>query len=123
MNIDHFTVMIFGLFIKVLLGLLFFIFWLNDRQRQPWFAWGSATFLFGSVAAGFFLLRSFRGEFFAMGIGVAALIAAFACCWQGARTFDKRPPIWLPVVLVPGIWLAASLMPGFLDNVGARVVL
>jgi diguanylate cyclase (GGDEF)-like protein len=58
-----------------------------------------------------------------MGLGVAFLIAAFACCWQGARTFDRRPALWLPVLAAPGIWLAASLLPGFLDNVAYRVVL
>ena len=123
MNIDDFTIMLFGLFIKAMLGVLFFIFWLNDSERAVWFAWWSATFLFGSLAAGLFLLRGFGGDFFAIGVGVAVLIAAFGCCWQGARAFDKRPPLWLPVLLAPGIWLAACLVPGFLDNVAYRVVL
>lgn len=123
MNIDHYTIMLFGLFIKLLLGILFFIFWLNDRRGQPWFAWWSATYLLGAVAAALFTLRGFSGDFLTMGIGVAALIAAFGCCWQGARAFDKRRPLWLPVLLAPAIWLAAALMPGFLDNVGYRVVL
>ena len=123
MNIDHFTIMLFGLFIKLMLGILFFIFWLNDRRGQPWFAWWSATFLLGGLAAGCFLLRGFGGDFIAIGVGVASLIAAFGCCWQGARAFDKRRPLWLPVLLAPAIWLAASLVPGFLDNVSYRVVL
>ena len=123
MNIDHFTIMLFGLFTKLMLGVLFFIFWLNDRRGSPWYGWWSATFFFGSLAAGCFLLRGFGGDFFAVGIGVASLIAAFGCCWQGARAFDKRRPVWLPVLLAPAIWLAACLVPGFLDNVSARVVL
>ena len=123
MNIDHFTIMLFGLFTKLMLGVLFLIFWLNDRKGSPWYGWWSATFLFGSLAAGCFLLRGFGGDFFAIGIGVAALITAFGCCWQGARAFDKRRPILLPVLLAPAIWLAASLVPGFLDNFAARVVL
>jgi diguanylate cyclase (GGDEF)-like protein len=123
MNIDHFTIMLFGLFTKGMLGVLFLIFFLKDRRNAPWFGWWSATYLLGSLAAGFFMLRGFRGDFFSMGLGVAFLIAAFACCWQGARTFDKRPALWLPVLAAPGIWLAASLLPGFLDNVAYRVVL
>ena len=123
MNIDAFTIMLFGLFIKAMLGVLFFIFWLNDRRGAVWFAWWSATFLLGSLAAGFFLLRGFGGDFFAVGVGVMFLIAAFGCCWQGARAFDKRPPLWLPVLLAPGIWLAACLVPGFIGNDAYRVVL
>ena len=123
MNIDAFTIMLFGLFIKAMLGVLFFIFWLNDRRGAVWFAWWSATFLLGSLAAGLFLLRGFGGDFFAVGVGVAFLIAAFGCCWQGARAFDKRPPLWLPLLLAPGIWLAACLVPGFVGNDAYRVVL
>ena len=123
MNIDHFTIMLFGLFIKLMLGVLFFIFWLNDRRGAVWFAWWSATFLLGGLAALLFMLRGFGGDFFAIGVGVASLIAAFGCCWQGARAFDKRRPLWLPVLLAPAIWLAASLVPGFLDNISYRVVL
>jgi diguanylate cyclase (GGDEF)-like protein len=123
MNIDHFTIMVFGLFVKLMLGVLFLIFWLNDRRGQPWFAWWSATFLLGGIAATLFMLRDFSGGFFVMGVGVASLIGAFACCWQGARVFDKRRPLWLPVLVAPAIWLAASVVPGFLDNVAYRVVL
>jgi diguanylate cyclase (GGDEF)-like protein len=123
MNIDHFTIMLFGLFTKAMLGVLFLIFWLNDRRNVPWFAWWSATFLLGSMSAGLFMLRGFGNDFFSIGVGVALLITAFACCWQGARTFDKRPALWLPVLAAPGVWLAASLLPGFLDDIAYRVVL
>jgi diguanylate cyclase (GGDEF)-like protein len=122
MQIDAFTILLFGLFIKLVLGVLFLIFWLNDRRGAPWFAWWSATYFCGSLAALLFLLRGFTGDFLAIGIGVASLIAAFGCCWQGARAFDKRPSLWLPVLLVPGIWLVACLVPGFIENVSYRVV-
>jgi diguanylate cyclase (GGDEF)-like protein len=123
MHIDAFTILLFGLFIKATLGILFFIFWLSDRRGSPWFAWWSATYLLGSVAAFMFLLRGFGGDFLAIGVGVASLIAAFGCCWQGARAFDKHRPLWLPVLLAPGIWLVACLVPGFLETVSYRVVL
>jgi diguanylate cyclase (GGDEF)-like protein len=123
MQVDAFTVLLFGLFIKAVLGLLFLIFWLNDRRGAPWFAWWSATFLFGGFAALIFLVRGFSGQFFSVGIATACLIAAFACCWQGARAFDRRPPLWLPVVLAPGAWLAACLFPAFVTNPAFRIVL
>ena len=123
MQVDAFTILLFGLFIKAMLGALFFVFWLNDRRGAVWFAWWSATFAFGSLSASLFLLRGFGAEFVSIGVGVASLIAAFACCWQGARAFDRRPPLWLPVFVAPGLWLAACLLPDFLDTTSYRVVL
>jgi diguanylate cyclase (GGDEF)-like protein len=121
MLIDAFTVLLSGVFIKALLALLFFVFWLYDR-RATCFAWWGGTYLCGTFAALVFLLHGFGGEMLAIGAGVAGLIAAFACCWQGARAFDGRRPLWLPVVLAPALWLAICLLPGFVDNLRARVI-
>ena len=49
MPIDSFTVLLFGLFIKLVLGALFVVFWLNSRS-SPWFGWWSATLLLGQRA-------------------------------------------------------------------------
>lgn len=50
MQIDAFTILLFGVFIKTLLGVLFVIFWFSER-RAIWFVWWSATFFLGAVAA------------------------------------------------------------------------
>ena len=121
MPIDSFTVLLFGLFIKLVLGALFVVFWLENRAA-PWFGWWSACLLLGSVAS---VLYMFRGpdSLVSVGIGNAALIASFACCWQGARAFDRRRPLWSPVVLAPCMWLGVSLLPSFMANVPFRIVL
>ena len=121
MQIDSFTVLLFGFFIKALFGVLFLLFWLKNRQ-ETWFAWWSATFFLGDGATALFMLRGFGAELPSIGLGNVALIAAFACTWQGARAFDGRPPLWLAVFATPLVWLAACLVPGFMDNVAARVV-
>jgi diguanylate cyclase (GGDEF)-like protein len=123
MNVDAFSIIIFSIFIKAVLGVLFLIFWLNDRRNSTWFGWWAATYFFGTLAAGFFLLRDNSGDFLAIGVGVTFLVAAFSCCWQGARAFDRRPPLWPPLLLGPAIWFTVCLVPGFLDNVAYRVVL
>ncbi|HEY7457761.1 MAG TPA: diguanylate cyclase [Xanthobacteraceae bacterium] len=122
MQIDGFTIILTGLFIRALLGILFLVFWLKDR-RSVWFAWWGATFLFGDLAAAVFFVRGFVPAFFPIGIGVACLIAAFACGWQGARAFEGRAPTWLLPLAALAIWFAASLIPGFLENVDYRVIL
>lgn len=120
MYIDASTVLLFALLVKVLLGVLFLVFWLKGG-RANWFAWWSATFFLSSLATVNFLLRGFGGELFA--IGVALLIAALGCSWQGARAFERRAPQWLPLLAAPAAWVAACLVPGFIENVGYRVVL
>src|SRR5947209_6578231 len=121
MQIDASTVLLFGLFIKALLCTLFLIFWLYERSAT-WFAWWSAAFGFGTVAALVFLLHGFAGNLLSIGAGVAALIAAIGCTWQGARAFERRRPMWLAFALAPCLWFAACLVPGFLANLHARVI-
>lgn len=121
MQIDSFTVLLFGFFIKALLGALFLLFWLKDRE-ESWFAWWSATFFLGDGATAFFMLRGFGAELLSIGIGNVLLVAAFGCCWQGARAFDGRRPLWPALFGTPLLWFAACLLPGFMENVVFRVV-
>jgi len=121
MPIDSYTVLLFGLFVKLIIGALFLVFWLKERQAT-WFAWWSATLWLGSVTALLFMLRGSADDFLTIGLGNAALIAAFACCWQGARVFDRRPPLWSFVLAVPALWFAACLLPQFMGNTGYRIV-
>jgi len=122
MQIDGYTVVLCGILIRTVLAILFLAFWIKDR-RASWFAWWSATFFLGDLTALFYLLSGFAAESPPPGFVVAALIAAFACCWQGARAFEGRAPLWLPVLGMPAIWLLACLIPGFIENLSYRVVL
>jgi diguanylate cyclase (GGDEF)-like protein len=97
-------------------------FWLNNRNSL-WFAWWGAALVCGSVTAALFMLRASGENYLTIGVGNAFLIAAFACCWQGARTFEKRSPLWLPVLAGPALWLVACLVPGFMGAVPYRIAL
>ena len=90
MPIDSFTVLLFGLLIKLVLGALFVVFWLKNRAA-PWFGWWSASLLLGSVTSALLHVARRPDSLISIGIGNAALIASFACCWQGARAFERRP--------------------------------
>jgi diguanylate cyclase (GGDEF)-like protein len=122
MQIDSVTVLLFGLFTKVVLGGLFVVFWYKHRSAI-WYVWWSGTFFFGSIATVLFVTRGFAAEMLSIGLANVALIAGFACCWQAARAFDRRRPLWPALFAAPGLWFAACLIPAFIENVAYRVVL
>ncbi len=122
MSIDSFTVLFFGLIIKLVLGALFFVYRMNSRS-SPWFGWWSATLILGSGTSALFMLRSEGENFFTIGIGNTLLIAAFACLWQGARSFEQRNTLWLPTLAVPSLWFVLAAFPAVMENVIVRIVL
>ena len=122
MQIDSFTVLLFGLFIKLVLGGLFLVFWYKQRSAS-WYAWWAATFFLACTATVLFAARGFAADLLSIGIGNVALMAAFACNWQAARVFDHKPALRWPLVAAPGLWFAACLIPDFIQNVTYRVIL
>lgn len=121
MQIDSYTVLLFGLFIKLVLGGLFLVFWYKQRGA-PWYAWWSATLLLACAATGLFAMRGFTANMFSIGIGNVFLIAAFVCNWQAARVFNHRRSWWMPVFAMPALWFVACLVPGFIENTAYRLV-
>jgi diguanylate cyclase (GGDEF)-like protein len=120
--LDSATVVLFSLSVKLLFASLFFVFWLKSRQAI-WFAWWGTALLFGAIAAGNVFLRGFGADFPGLGVTIAAVIASFGCCWQGARAFEQRPPLWFPLLALPALWLAFSLVPDFFAHTVYRLVL
>ena len=58
MQIDSFTVLLFGLFIKAVLGGLFLVFWYKQRSAT-WYAWWSGALF---LACGATLIVATRGS-------------------------------------------------------------
>jgi diguanylate cyclase (GGDEF)-like protein len=119
--LDSATIILFGLFVKLLLASLFFVFWLKSRQAI-WFLWWGAALLCGALAAGNIVLHGFAPDFSGLGISVAAIIASLGCCWQGARAFERRRPLWFPLLALPALWLALSLVPDLFAHTAYRQV-
>jgi diguanylate cyclase (GGDEF)-like protein len=124
MPIDSYTVLLFGLLIKLLLGVLFILFWVKTRNAA-WFAWWAASLFLASVTSSLFMLRAATASdnFLTIGVGNACLLTAFSCCWQGARAFEHRRPVWVAVVLPPVLWVAACSSPAFIETLAYRIVL
>lgn len=122
MPIDSFTVLFFGLALRLVLGGLFFAFWVKDRQ-SIWFAWWGATLGLSSITSILFMVTGAAQTYLTVGVGAAALIAGVACCWQGARAFHRRPPVWGVVLGTPALWLGLCLLPTIVETTAYRVVL
>ncbi len=122
MQIDAFTVLLFGFCLKGLFGGLFLTFWLRS-DGAVWFGWWSASFLLSCAANVLYLLPASTPEFVTVGVANAIVILAFGCCWQGARAFDHKPPRWIALLLTPALWFAACLVDGFVENMTYRVIL
>jgi diguanylate cyclase (GGDEF)-like protein len=120
MYIDGPTVLLFTLFVKLLLAALFLGFWLKNR-RMTWFAWWSGSFIAGSCGSVAIMFYGLDDDFSAVGLAGASLMVAFLCCWNGARIFERREPVWLPTVAIPAFWLTLCMIPGFADNTYYRV--
>jgi diguanylate cyclase (GGDEF)-like protein len=103
------------------LAMLFAVFWLRS-QGATWFAWWSASLLLGCVTALLFMMQPAVDGHRTVGIGIAFLIAAFACCWQGARAFEGRPPLWVAALAFPVAWLASTTFFGAMESVVVRIV-
>ena len=122
MPIDSFTVLLFGLLIKLVLGALFVVFWLKNRAA-PWFGWWSVSLLLGSVTSVLYMsaragqppqhrhrqCRADRVASPAAGRARAPSTGGRRC---GARS-------WLP----PLLWLGVCLVPEFMASVPYRIVL
>jgi diguanylate cyclase (GGDEF)-like protein len=122
MQIESATVVLFGIFIKLVVGTLYFVFWVYDR-RATWFGWWSATILFAIIGAAFLVARGILGEPLAIAFGAAAIVAAGSMFWQGARAFNRRRPLLPAALAAPVVWFAACLVPGFLATLPYRVFL
>jgi GGDEF domain-containing protein len=121
MPIDSFTVLLFALLIKLVLGAMFLVFWWKNHSA-PWFGWWSASLLLGSGTSVAYLVSGIE-SLLSIGLGVGMLIASMACCWQGARAFDRRGTLWSPMLIPPVLWFTVCLAPEFLANIALRIIL
>src|ERR1051325_707247 len=85
--------------------------------------WWGAALVFASMTAAILMLRATVENFLTLGVGNAFLMAAVACTWQGARTFEKREPQLWPVAAAPAFWFAVCRVPGFLATIEYRIAL
>ena len=121
MQIDSFTVLLFGLFIKAVLGGLFLVFWYSSAAR-PGTPGGAPRSSWPASRRCCSRSRGFAADLLAIGIGNVALIAAFACCWQARAGVRPAPALWWPMLPRRRCGSRPACIPGFIENVAYRVV-
>lgn len=120
--LDVTTLFFVTVFILGLCGLLLLFVWLQNRDVRA-LAWWGATFLLFAPAAALFAQRGVIAEVWSNQISNALLMLACGVMWTGARVFEDRKPLLLPLFAGAAIWLLACRFDAFLHFAPARVLL
>ncbi len=89
MPIDSFTVLLFGLFIKLVLGVLFLVFWLQKQRLLVRLVERVAAV--GSLTSVLYMWQG-PDSLLSVGVGNPVLIVSFVCCWLRARGESHDEP-------------------------------
>lgn len=121
MQLDSFTLLVATSATIVFLGCALLYFWNRDR-RSVWLLWWAVPFLVGGISVLTYLRPNWQADLFSIAVGNAVRIGAIGLLWQGARAFERRPPMALATFAVAGLWLALCTIPAFLASMPARIV-
>lgn len=118
MTFDAGTVFFLLIATCLLVSLMLFVAWMQNRQRA--YLWWSAGFLL--LALGLVLTSARVGlpDIAATGGGSVLLLAGLGLCWAGARSFDSRPIHAWPLAIGVLAWAAIYMIPEVNSSPAAR---
>lgn len=120
--LDVTTLLFVTVFVLALCGLLLLFAWLQNREVGA-LAWWGTTFLLFASATALFGQRGVIAEVWSNQISNALVMLACGLMWTGARVFEHRKPLPLPLLAGAAVWLVACRFDAFLHSGPARVVL
>lgn len=103
------------------LGVVLLALWFQDRKLPMLAIWGSAQLL-GGIGMGLVAARSLLPDSISIVAANTLVLIACGLAWNGARSFERRRPLWLPGIAAAAIWLAACQIPVFYDSFNNRVL-
>jgi len=121
MNLDVNTLFLVTIYVEAMLGLLLLFAWAQNSKIQAVAWWGCAHLMrAGSIA----LFGTFGSASDLVSIDLAniLLFLSFGITWTGARVFDQRQILPLPVLAGPALWVGLSHFALF-DNLDLRALL
>ncbi len=114
MSLDFNTLFLLTVDIEAMLGLLLLFVWVQNLSIRAVAWWGAAHL----VRAGSIVLYGLYGSvpnLISIDLANALLFTAYALTWNGARVFDRRPPLIGSLFAGATLWALASLIPGFTE--------
>ena len=121
MLLESLTLLVSTIVALLFLGCSLVYFWNRDR-RSSWLLWWAVTFLITGAAAAAYLRPNWEAGLLSIGLGNAVRMAAVGLLWQGARVFERRRPMVLPILLVPVVWFGLCTIPAFVGSMPARII-
>lgn len=112
MSLDFHTLFLLTVDIEAMLGLLLLFVWVQNLSVRAVAWWGAAHLL----RAGSIVLSGAYGSLpslISIDLANALLFTSYALAWNGARVFDRRPPLIGSLFAGATLWALASLVPGF----------
>ena len=122
MSLDFNTLFLLTVDIEAMLGLLLLFVWVQNLSIRAVAWWGAAHL----VRAGSIVLYGLYGSvpnLISIDLANALLFTAYAMTWNGARIFDRRPPLIGSLFAGATLWALASLMPGFTEAPNLQALL
>ncbi|MFT0861799.1 GGDEF domain-containing protein [Ancylobacter sp. G4_0304] len=119
---DPMTVWYFALFMMMVLAGVMFFSWLIMQEEAALGWWGGALLLV-MLGIGGVIGRGTLPDFVSIELANAVVLLAALCAWTGFRSFERRPPLWLVIAVVPIFWIALCQFPLFQNSVFNRTML
>ena len=122
-TIDLPTLFLVSTALFVLMTVMFYVTWRQDRRNNAAMLHWAGAHLLGAPAC---VLLSLRGEIAAwasIGLANFLVLAAFALVLSGVLVFDGRRPRLAISALAPATWLVATQIPFVWNDFSVRVIL
>jgi diguanylate cyclase (GGDEF)-like protein len=114
MILDLNTLFLVTIYVEAILGLLLLFAWTQNTQIYGVAWWGCAHLMrAGSIAL--FGMYGSVSQTISIDAANALLFISYAVTWTGARVFDGRKPLPVPVMAGAAVWLVLSHLPGFIE--------
>jgi diguanylate cyclase (GGDEF)-like protein len=122
MNFDVNTLFLVTVYVEAMLGLLLLFAWAQNTKIKAVAWWGSAHLMrAGSIAL--FGTYGSVSDLISIDFANALLFLSFGLTWTGARLFDHRKILPMPVLAAPLLWLVASRLPALEADLDLRALL
>jgi diguanylate cyclase (GGDEF)-like protein len=122
-RIDLPTLFMVSTALFVLVAVMFFVTWHQDRRNNDAMLHWAGAHLAGAPACVLLALRGEIPAWASIGLANTLVLLGFGLLLSGALTFEGRRHRWTAILVGPAIWLASTQIPFVWDHFSHRVIL